>query len=169
MNKRIASAFFSLILVASATATHAAEPPVDKKFTLDISSPGTFSGQPSVGGRMFIDANTALEASGNIQLTGKDTNAGVLGGTQIVATGGIMKYISKGRVSPFIRAGGTVGIYFGDRYANTDNDLQGYAGVGAEFMITQELSLRASANGMLAISPFKLVTGTSDLTLSFFF
>lgn len=169
MSKQLICILCSFILTVGTTASYAVEPPAEKKFTLDISSPGVGSSRPFVGGRMFISSDTAIEATGNIQMNGTDSNAGLKGGTQVVTSGGVMKYISKGRVSPFIRAGGTINLSFGDRYANTSNDLQGYTGIGAEFMITQELSLRASANGVLAISPFKIATGTSDISLSFFF
>jgi len=167
MNKRLTATLFGVVLAVFATGSQAIELPTDKQFTLDVFSPGANTSGPTVGGRMFLSSDTAIEAAGTLQLLGKD--GGIPGGTVMAASGGIMKYISKGRVSPYMRAGGSVGLYFGDRFNNQDNTVSGYAGVGAEFMITQELSLRASVNGVLAISPFKIATQTSELGLSFFF
>lgn len=170
MNKITTAVLISFALLFSIQNSLAA----DKKYSLDIAVPNNVgapaAGSPFVGGRMFINEDTAIEVSGStIQLLGKDTNAGTLGGTQIVASGGIMQYISKGRVSPYLHAGGTISLFFGDRFTGTDNAIQGYAGIGAEFMFTDELSLRTSVNAVLGISPFVLTTNTTDLTLSFLF
>ncbi len=167
MNKLLAATLFGAVFTVLTAGVQANELPTDKKFTIDIASPGIATGSPTVGGRMFLSSDTAIEIAGNLQLLGKDGDTP--GGTQLSATGGIMKYMSKGRVSPYMRAGGGIGLYFGDRFTAQDNTLQGYAGVGAEFMITQELSLRASVNGELMISPFVIATKTSELSLSFFF
>jgi len=167
MNKFLTPLVISAILAFSISSAIAEETSTNKKYSIDITVPD--NNNTFVGGRMFIDSETAIEVMGTAQLLGKDNDAGLKGGTQIIASGGIMKYINHGRVSPYLRAGGTVALYFGDRFTNKDNDLQGYAGVGAEFMFTDELSLRASVNAILAISPFQLTTTSSDLNLSFLF
>ena len=146
----------------------------DGQYTLDISIPND-SNKPFVGGRMFIDEDTAIESSVVLNLQSKDSGSGtesgpVLGGTVLGISAGIMKYLSRNRVSPYLRAGGELRLYFGDAYKNTDTLLRGRAGLGAEYMITKELSIRASLNGVLQLSPnFTLMTSTQDIVLSFFF
>lgn len=170
MKNMFAIALISAALAAtSMSSSYAIEPPADKKFTLDFSNPGVGTGEESIGGRMFLSPDIAIEAEVSLQLDGKDNDAGLKGGTSIFIAGGVMKYLSKGRVSPYMHGGGAIELYFGDRYDGKDNDVKGYGGIGAEFMITEELSLRTSVDAILAISPFKIATVTSGLTLSFFF
>lgn len=157
MNKILAT-MAGVALTLATISTHANEGPNNKQYSLDITVPdngGTF-----VGGRMFLSKDTAIEANGTVGLE-ED-------GTRLIASGGLMKYLSHARVSPYLRAGGTVALYFGNKYAQ-GSDLRGYAGVGAEFMITEELSLRTSVNAQLTINPVTVMTSTSNLSLSFLF
>jgi len=149
-------------------------------FSLDVGVPGGFgpnvpngvnaqNALNTVGGRIFVDDELVVEAMAALQINGEDKDAGIASGTLISATGGIMKYLSKGRVSPYLRAGGGVVILSGDAYKNQDSRVMAYAGVGAEFSITDQISIRSSVNGVLTTGPFTLSTATSDLILSFMF
>ena len=138
-----------------------------KSYSIDVAVPD--ADNTTVGGRLFLDDGMALEATGTLQINDEDKDAGVADGTRLLVRAGIMKYLSQGRVSPYMRAGAGVEVLSGDRYDNRDTNLQAYAGVGAEFMITSEFSLRVSADAAIITSPFIIATGTSDLTLSFLF
>ncbi len=168
MMKKIMSlaATAALMFGLGVSGVNAEEPSSGKTYSLDISVPD--EDNTTVGGRMFLDEELALEAVGTLRINNEDKDAGVQDGTRLLVTAGIMKYFSKARVSPYMRAGGGIEILSGDQY-NRDTNLHAYAGVGAEFMITEEFSLRASANAMIITSPFTITTGTNDLTLSFLF
>lgn len=163
------SALIVIMMVLSVSAAYAETLLPDGKYTLDIRVPDN-TNSASIGGRMFIDTDMAIEPSITLNLQSKDSDAGQESGTILGFSGGLMKYLSQNRVSPYLRAGGNLTLYFGDAYKKNDTRLSGYAGLGAEYMITKELSIRASVNGGLQLSPnFALWTYTNDLILSFFF
>ncbi len=169
MKSKSISALMVIMVVLSASSAYADTLLPDGQYTLDISVPDN-PDSPLIGGRMFIDTDMAIEPAIALNLQSKDSDAGKQSGTILGVSGGLMKYLSQGRVSPYLRAGGILILYFGDAYKANDTLLGGYAGLGAEYMITKELSLRASVNGELQLSPnFSLETSTSDLILSFFF
>jgi len=165
MKKIISLVAFAALMVGMSVS--AEETSAGKSYSLDITVPDNDGA--TVGGRLFLDSELAVEASGTFQISDEDKDTGVADGTRLFVAAGIMKYLSKGRVSPYMHAGAGIEILSGDRYDNQDSNLRGYAGVGAEFMITDELSLRASADAMLKTSPFTIATFTNDLTLSFLF
>ena len=160
------AATVTLMFGLGVSTANAEEPPSGKSYSLDVTVPD--EDNTTVGGRLFLDDGMALEATGTLQIIDEHEVTG-LDGTRLLVRAGIMKYLSQGRVSPYIRAGAGVEVLSGDHYDNRDTNLQAYAGVGAEFMITDELSLRASADAVLITSPFTIATGTTDLTLSFLF
>ncbi len=138
----------------------------DGKYTLDI---GT-NGSSWIGGRMFLGSDSAIEAMATLKQQSNDNDSGQQSGTKIGASGGLMKYISQGTVSPYWRVGGTLTLLSGDTYKNQDNRLSGYVGLGAEYKITNGISIRGSVNGTLQISPtVDLWTSSSDVKVSFFF
>ena len=166
MTIKTASTLLIAATTLSAPMVFAEVPLRDGKYTLDI---GT-SGSSWVGGRMFLDSDSAIEASATLNRQSEDRDSGQASGTKIGASGGYMKYLSQSKVSPYWRAGGALVLYSGDAYRNQDTQLSGYVGVGAEYMIVNNVSIRGSVNGSLQLSPSTdLWTSSSDVTLSFFF
>ncbi len=128
------------------------------EYTLDL----IFTGSSWVGGRFFFDDEKALE--GAITLNTDDTLASTI---SFGARAGIMQYIEASNdLLPYWRAGITLWSYQG----NIDDVMRAYAGLGVEYMITDDVSIRGSVNGNLGISPNSyLSTSSSALELSFFF
>ena len=119
---------------------------------------------------MFLDSDSAIEAAVTLNRQSEDRDSGQASGTKIGALGGYMKYISQGKVSPYWQAGGALVLYSGDAYRNQDTELSGYVGIGAEYMIVNNVSIRGSVNGSLQLSPSTdLWTSSSDVILSFYF
>jgi len=137
MKNKSISALMVIMVVLSAASAYADTLLPDGQYTLDIRVPDN-TGSASIGGRVFIDTDMAIEPSITLNLQSKDSDAGKQSGTILGVSGGLMKYLSQSRVSPYLRAGGNLTLYFGDAYKNNDTRLSGYAGLGAEYMITKE-------------------------------
>jgi hypothetical protein len=120
----------------------------------------------AIGGRMMLNDNTGIDLDFAFNY-GSDNEDGVVKGLALQARASYFQYISKGRVSPYYKAGVSFGVFTDDKKGNDDINLG--AGIGAEFFIVPEFSMFAEAGLEIGLSPFSLNTGSTQIGLSFYF
>ncbi len=143
-----------------------------QKYALRVLSPDEDS--TAIGGRMMLDDNTGvdIDLAFNLETDTKTNNNGesFSKGLGLGLQGAMIKYISKGRVAPYYKAGGGLSILTSDKGKGRDNDFYLLGGVGAEFFFIPEFSLFAEAGLEMSIAPdFSLNTGTTQAGLAFYF
>jgi hypothetical protein len=140
-------------------------------FSLDVAIPDSDSGW--IGGKYFYTNNSALECGllFNAQEQNSSENQQDAFATEVSAA--YVYYLSKKRISPYVKGGGTLSYKTGDYYDLRNEDGFGFlvlAGLGAEFFVTKEFSISAEAQVKLQLGPTcYLRTFTPFLKASFYF
>jgi outer membrane protein W len=134
------------------------------KYALRLLTPD--EANTTIGGRMMLNDKTGIDLDFAFNY-GSDNEDGVVEGLALKANASYFQYISKGRVSPYYKAGVNFGVFTDDKTGNDDITLS--AGIGAEFFIIPEFSLFAEAGLGLAFSPFAIDTGSTQAGLAFYF
>lgn len=128
----------------------------------------------TIGGRMMLDESTGIDVDFAFNFA-SDTKEGELEGLALDTTVAYFQYFSKGRVSPYYKAGVNLSLHTDDKEVSNDNanggddDITLGAGIGAEFFVIPEFSLFAEAGLAIAFSPFTIDTFTPRAGLAFYF
>jgi hypothetical protein len=143
-----------------------------KKYALRMLAP--LEDTATIGGRMMLDEDTGIDLDFSFNFA-SDTEEGEQEGLALDVTAAYFQYFSKGRISPYYKAGINVSVYTDDKEFSKNNedggddDIALGAGLGAEFFVIPEFSLFAEAMLAVAFSPFTIGTSTPRAGLAFYF
>ncbi len=127
-----------------------------------------------IGMRMLMSNTTAIDIDFAFDYQSDETvianNAVSAKGLTLGIAGSLVNYFHKERVSPYIKFGGGLTLFSGDKADIRDNSVEVFAGLGTEFFVTPEFSLFVEAGLGVPLSPdFGITSNTSTVGVAFYF
>ena len=119
-----------------------------------------------IGGRMMFDESSGVDVDFSFNF-GTKTEDDVVKGIALNVRAALIRYMQKGRISPYYKAGVSLGVFTSD--FTQDDDIGLFAALGAEFFIIPDFSLFAEAGLGVGLSPFSINTNSTRAGLAFYF
>ncbi len=119
-----------------------------------------------IGGRMMFDENSGVDVDFSF-IFGTKSEGEVVKGLALNVRAALIRYMRKGRVSPYYKAGASLDVFTSD--FTQDDNIGLFAAVGAEFFIIPDFALFAEAGLGVGFSPFSINTRSTRAGLAFYF